>query len=112
MGDIATLVGEGVVEERGGLDVASRSSSSPTSSTSTSTSSSSTSTSTSPSRRSDGGESGQGECDGEGLLVAGEPTRRPTPKDSRSEKRNERILFFFFYHFRRIDDRKKERIVA
>lgn len=61
VGDIATLVGEGVVDERGGLDMASRSSSSPTSSTSTSTSSSSTSTSISVSRRSDGGESGQGE---------------------------------------------------
>lgn len=91
-GDVATLLGDGVVDDRGGLD-ASRSSSSPTSSTSTSTSSSSTSTSTSPSRRSDGGESGQGECDGDGLLVAGDPTRRPTPKDSRSGMK---ILFDTF----------------
>lgn len=78
--------GDGVDDDRGGLEVPSWSSSSPTSSTSTSTSSSPTSTSTSASRCSGGGESGQGDCDGEGLLVAGEPTRRPTPNDNRSVK--------------------------
>lgn len=69
--------GEGGVADLGGLEPAS---SSPTSSTSTSTSSSS---------RSVRGESGQGECEGDllGLLDTGEPTRRPTPNDRRSEKK-------------------------
>lgn len=80
-------VGDGVELDRGGLEMlASRSSSSPTSSTSTSISSS-TSTSISVSRLPSEvvGDSGQSECpDGDGLLVDGDPTRRPTPNDRRS----------------------------
>lgn len=76
--------GDGGVGDLVGLLVPSLSSSSSTSSTSTSTSSSSTSTSTSISRFSVCGESGLGECDVEELLVAGDPTSRPTPNDNRS----------------------------
>lgn len=85
-GEVELRVSDGDGER---LAFASRSSSSPTSSTSTSTSSSSsssssTSTSISVSRIVGRGDEGPRECDGEGLLVAGEPTRRPTPKDNRS----------------------------
>lgn len=82
-----TVVRSGGDAERVGLNVPSLSSSSPTSSTSTSTSSSSsTSTSTSTSWCSALRESAPGEWDGDELLVTGDPTKRPTPKDSWSEK--------------------------